>query len=1029
MGDVQGYNKKYKSTTLRMWKNERDEAELLYDGGSIRVTLNGRNKAALIDSTTQIISGVYGESNIVNGIVSIKCEQGQSFITTSNISALISSEISAVSVLLNIPSPSIVVRTALTGSIADFLISPYAESSEVVTPETADLFDSQKIDGYKAGDVVSYINVLSPTPQFQTLQLYIAEADIPYEEEGGVPSPEEVDFWLFRGQEMVEGDNSTAIGQVLTVADLMTLSNINPGDTVDVSGECKKYRFNSTSETGIKPLSGEAGSWHPFTFIQPNLLLAAVLTKGNDGGGVVMITGSKVLVHEINPDTQSLSFTVYDSSYNEANFITVTEPSIITKVGAGYASGDFSIVPLGGSTTIITPDDKDPFDPLHPELEGLPGFAYLAGEIVSYQNVLSSDPQFQVKALYIANENIPIVDGLALNPEEIPLWLWQGTEIDVPSNSGATVFVPSIAALRQITGYKIGDTVSVVQGFTYKYMNVGAFQNGVDQYPFDQTVQDGNCWTYRWSFNDLSLPNKISYSNLKYIIDGDDYDGASVMLDYQEGLILLNASSSVTINGQEFVNQPNCIIYRNSQGVLVQEALGGGETLISKTYSELAALVASNELVAGQQYLLTDYRTKHVIPNSSPVEINTGNLEPLILTAVNANSFHVEVKSTIFPSDIIHYRFDDDSCEDGTRDSVNKKWVGGTARTGYIQRRKSTTNNLDAPVDWRNYKVRRWKVDAVIWSNMPYNKNYIAKGSDGNIYKCIKTTNATGVDPSLDRNNWQMLLDTSYQDDFSIFYSYTPIPSDFNVCAINSSNLIINNNTIGVDYDDYYMFCIITEPNNSSGIILENINGSTIGNGFRNFYIGDFDYEYEDYNWYGNLFNNIFFLIPDGSREYYNESNVLGKNCNLNTFIKNTYSCMFSDEFYGNICFRIESCKIGISSFGNIISDNLYGTEISAINRTLIGNNCQSNIFGVINDSNIGSSLIFNTLNNCYINDVIIYDALRYCSGDSIDITEKIFSNQLLYSLTYKLLIMGALGVRLAYYDNNDQLVITDVTA
>jgi len=91
------------------------------------------------------------------------------------------------------------------------------------------------------------------------------------------------------------------------------------------------------------------------------------------------------------------------------------------------------------------------------------------------------------------------------------------------------------------------------------------------------------------------------------------------------------------------------------------------------TYEEIKALVLSNSLLPESKYTITDYRTMHVIPNSSPIEINTGIIEPLTLVAASVNTFHATALSSLFPTDIIHYRFDDDSCEDGTRDPINKK--------------------------------------------------------------------------------------------------------------------------------------------------------------------------------------------------------------------------------------------------------------------------------------------------------------------------------------------------------------------
>ena len=273
-------------------------------------------------------------------------------------------------------------------------------------------------------------------------------------------------------------------------------------------------------------------------------------------------------------------------------------------------------------------------------------------------------------------------------------------------------------------------------------------------------------------------------------------------------------------------------------------------TPINKTYTELQDLVLNNLLIPESVYIITDYQTKHLIPNSDPQEINIGNIEPLTLIAATTNTFYIEAKSSLFPTDIIHYRFDDDSCEDGTRDVENKKWAGGTSRPGYIQYRKSTTNNLSTHYDWRNYKVRRWKLDAVEWvSASIYNLRDVVKSpADLNLYVCKKTTSALDItDPSQDLINYQLYLDLSIQNDGG-FLSPVNTSSSYSIGNINNTNIVINNTVSDVDYKDYYTFSILTEPTNSSGVVLTNTNGGIIGEGFKEFEIGKFAFDYFNYN-------------------------------------------------------------------------------------------------------------------------------------------------------------------------------------
>ena len=66
---------------------------------------------------------------------------------------------------------------------------------------------------------------------------------------------------------------------------------------------------------------------------------------------------------------------------------------------------------------------------------------------------------------------------------------------------------------------------------------------------------------------------------------------------------------------------------------------------IEVTYAELTALIAANELVAGQKYVISDYQTVHTIPNTT--DTNTGDVEPLLVTAVAPNKLAPEAYSAV----------------------------------------------------------------------------------------------------------------------------------------------------------------------------------------------------------------------------------------------------------------------------------------------------------------------------------------------------------------------------------------------
>jgi len=119
--------------------------------------------------------------------------------------------------------------------------------------------------------------------------------------------------------------------------------------------------------------------------------------------------------------------------------------------------------------------------------------------------------------------------------------------------------------------------------------------------------------------------------------------------------------------------------------------------VISLPYSNLLALVSGSGLVAGQKYLINDYKSKHLIPNTS--DLNIPSTEPIIVTAISINQFEPIAISPSFPNDIIYYEFTSDQSA-----------VSGSD-TGYIYRRIDTVNNNDIPFDFRSVKFRRYKLN------------------------------------------------------------------------------------------------------------------------------------------------------------------------------------------------------------------------------------------------------------------------------------------------------------------------------
>lgn len=160
------------------------------------------------------------------------------------------------------------------------------------------------------------------------------------------------------------------------------------------------------------------------------------------------------------------------------------------------------------------------------------------------------------------------------------------------------------------------------------------------------------------------------------------------------------------------------------------------------TYAELAALISGSDLIQGRQYLITDYRTTHTVPGT--VDLNTGSLEPIIVTAVDSNSLASLALSTIYPNDILYYNVS----------NVDQSKVQNQTM-GFINRRIDTENNIDVPFDFRNVKFRRWEIDVPdVWDiATSYPVTAVVVGSDGSVYLSMIAANLAN-DPITDTYHW-----------------------------------------------------------------------------------------------------------------------------------------------------------------------------------------------------------------------------------------------------------------------------------
>lgn len=130
---------------------------------------------------------------------------------------------------------------------------------ETVTIETASSYNPTKEGGYAEGSIVSYKNESSPDPQFQKLELYLANSDIPQ----GV-SPEDSAEWIFKGQEIVEQITYPTVRVKNSISTMQAIVNNMDGDITIIHTTGEIYEYDSEATSGVKPnnvLATDPGRW------------------------------------------------------------------------------------------------------------------------------------------------------------------------------------------------------------------------------------------------------------------------------------------------------------------------------------------------------------------------------------------------------------------------------------------------------------------------------------------------------------------------------------------------------------------------------------------------------------------------------------------------------------------------------------------------------------------------------------------------------------------------------------------------
>lgn len=219
----------------------------------------------------------------------------------------------------------------------------------VVPVGDAPVFHPAKPGGYPAGSIISYRNEASPDTQFQTFAIYVANSDIPV----GV-SPEDSAEWLYKGTEYIIQSGSTSTIYVRDIDGLRELQDMKTGESVIVQNEYAIYTFFANFETGIKPYIPGVGSWVKRKEISLSNLVYIFdsETAGNDIGLQIPVGGVILFFHNAG------GFRWLDNEGATLHSIALTEPSIISRTGAGNTLSDFTILPIFGGISWLELTDR-----------------------------------------------------------------------------------------------------------------------------------------------------------------------------------------------------------------------------------------------------------------------------------------------------------------------------------------------------------------------------------------------------------------------------------------------------------------------------------------------------------------------------------------------------------------------------------------------------------------------------------------------------------------------------------------------
>lgn len=377
-----------------------------------------------------------------------------------------------------------------------------------------------------------------------------------------------------------------------------------------------------------------------------------------------------------------------------------------------------------------------------------------------------------------------------------------------------------------------------------------------------------------------------------------------------------------------------------------------GALIISKTYAELKALKAANQLVPGQWYKITDFQLKwwNISINDNTVK-TSAYVEPLNVLAVSSSKLSTVASSDLYPTDIIYYDFEA---------TTSRSWGPGNLNFNPIQdfkgdifRRIDPIQDIDICYDWRHITVNCCRPDLsqiTTWSPTLTFNQYDAVKHNGKIFISTIDNNTAAT---TDAFSWEPFSD--YNEEFTYF------PTDESFCltlvkpVTGFTDIFNYNNYLSSNPDTAYIFNVPPLTSTRVQKYTFNDNAEAVGN--RSFHsasvklgLGSHSNLFCGYGGFTNLGIRASFNLLGEAYKSINavaefQRNIIGRIVESNSFGSDVKANQFSSQFTQNklgdgIIFNKFSKRQMGNIFDNQVIGNIFcsGMDSNKFGTTIIGN-------------------------------------------------------------------------------------------